>query len=267
MMRMDHEESFYTVGEVARSLKITVRMLHHWEAQGLIEPSERSWSNYRLYTHEDVERIQQILIYRGTGMKLAEIKELLVDGSSPLEHLRRQREALMEQQARLLGMVRAIDTLLEKEMEKEKLELAEIAEIIGDANFVEYQAEAEERYGDSDDWGIYQGRARKWDAAQWEFTSKQMEEIDGQLAQALRAGVASHSAEAAELVEKHREVLSAFFPVSPAKHYLISRGYVGDERFKKYYDSQEEGLAQWLADAIAHVAEAHGVDLENPEWA
>lgn len=124
MMRMDHDESFYTVGEVARSLKITVRMLHHWEAEGLIEPSERSWSNYRLYTQGDVERIQQILIYRGTGMKLAEIKELLADGSSPLEHLRRQREALMEQQARLLGMVRAIDTLLEKEMKKEKLELA-----------------------------------------------------------------------------------------------------------------------------------------------
>ncbi|WQD12579.1 MAG: TipAS antibiotic-recognition domain-containing protein [Lawsonella clevelandensis] len=49
-------------------------------------------------------------------------------------------------------------------------------------------------------------------------------------------------------------------------HYLISRSYVADERFRQYYESQQEGLAQWLADAIASNAAAYGVDLTNLEW-
>nr|WP_255632167.1 TipAS antibiotic-recognition domain-containing protein [Corynebacterium sp. Marseille-P4611] len=47
------------------------------------------------------------------------------------------------------------------------------------------------------------------------------------------------------MVEKHREALSAFFPVTPAKHFLISRGYVADERFRAHYEAQQEGLARW----------------------
>lgn len=267
MMCMNHDETLHTVGEVAQSLKITVRMLHHWEAQGLIEPTERSWSNYRLYTSSDVERIQQILIYRCTGMKLAEIKDLLADGSSNLEHLRRQRERLIDQQAQLSEMVRAIDKLLEKEMHNETLDLRQIGDIIGDANFAEHQADAEARYGDTDDWAISRHRTKDWSAADWEASKRRFEVIDARLVQAVRAGVSTTSCEAAELVEMHRDVLSTFFPVSHAKQYLISRGYVADERFKNWYDSQQEGLAQWLADAIAHVVEAHGVDLTNPDWA
>ena len=79
-------------------------------------------------------------------------------------------------------------------------------------------------------------------------------------------GVATDSDRAAELVGAHREALSEYFPVSPAKHYLISRAYITDERFRSHYDAQQEGFAQWLADAIAHVARASGVDTDNPVW-
>ena len=34
--------------------------------------------------------------------------------------------------------------------------------------------------------------------------------------------------------------------------FQISRGYIADERFKRYYEERQPGLAQWLADAIAH---------------
>src|SRR5699024_2736435 len=82
--------------------------------------------------------------------------------------------------------------------------------------------------------------------------------VDARLAAAVAGGVAPDSDEAAKLVAEHRKVLSEFFPVSYAKHYLISRGYITDPRFTEYYERQQEGLAQWLADAIEHVAAANG---------
>lgn len=56
-------------------------------------------------------------------------------------------------------------------------------------------------------------------------------------------------------------------PVTHAKHVLLSQGYVADERFRAHYENLQPGLAEWLKDAIATNARAHGVDPENVEWA
>lgn len=151
-------------------------------------------------------------------------------------------------------------------MNNEKLNLNQIGEIIGDANFAEHQAEAQEQFGSTDDWAISEKRTSTWTTADWAANKQRFEQIETRLVEAVQSGTAPDSPEAAELVEAHRAVLSEFFPVTHAKHYLISRGYVTDQRFKHYYDSQQEGLVQWLAEAIAHVAQDHGVDLDNPDW-
>ena len=83
---------------------------------------------------------------------------------------------------------------------------------------------------------------------------------------AIRDGVAPDSGRAVGLVEEHRELLSEFFPVTPAKHYIMSRGYINDERFREHYDSQQVGFAQWLADAIEEVARRRGVDVDDVVW-
>ncbi|MFC6354490.1 MerR family transcriptional regulator [Rothia nasimurium] len=263
---MKDQDTLYTVGEVAQALGVTVRTLHHWESLGLIAPAERTWSNYRLYTPDDIATLQRILIYRATGMKLTDIKEALASSSTSLEHLRRQRQALMEQQQQLSAMVTAIDTLMENEMTNKKLTLTEIGEVLGDANFADYQAEAEERYAGTDDWAISQQRTASWSQADWAGYKNRAAELDGKLADAARRNLPTDGTEASELVHAHRQLLSEFFPVTPAKHYLISRGYVTDERFTSYYESQQPGLARWLADAIEAEAQRAGVDLANPTW-
>ncbi len=40
----------WTVGEVAELTRVSVRTLHHYDAIGLLVPSERSEAGYRLYT-------------------------------------------------------------------------------------------------------------------------------------------------------------------------------------------------------------------------
>jgi DNA-binding transcriptional MerR regulator len=43
----------YTVGEVARLARISVRTLHHYDGIGLLTPSARSVGGYRLYSEID----------------------------------------------------------------------------------------------------------------------------------------------------------------------------------------------------------------------
>jgi len=76
----------YPVGEVARAAGVTVRALHHYEEIGLLVPSARTISGYRLYGQADLERLQQILFYRELGFSLASIAALLDDPKANAMH-------------------------------------------------------------------------------------------------------------------------------------------------------------------------------------
>lgn len=89
----DDADIAMTVGEVSTLLGVSVRALHHWDESGLVHPSRRSAAGYRLYSEADIMRIQQVIVYRQTGMNLTDIKTVLDEpGTDALTHLRRQRE-------------------------------------------------------------------------------------------------------------------------------------------------------------------------------
>ena len=136
----------------------------------------------------------------------------------------------------------------------------------GDADFAAHQSEAEERYGDTDDWRESRVRTASWQSADWRQNAERFQDIECRMIDAICDGAAPDSERAAGLVEEHREALSEFFPVTPAKHYIMSRAYIHDERFREHYDSQQAGFAQWLADAIEAVTRRQGVDVESPTW-
>lgn len=65
------------VGELARRSGLTVRTLHHYDSIGLLVPSARSDSGYRLYSQRDVSRLHQIQALRRFGVSLADIAATL----------------------------------------------------------------------------------------------------------------------------------------------------------------------------------------------
>lgn len=65
------------VGELARQTGISVRTLHHYDEVGLLSPTRRSDAGYRLYTPDDVARLQHILALRHLGLSLGEIQHCL----------------------------------------------------------------------------------------------------------------------------------------------------------------------------------------------
>lgn len=83
------------VGELARRTGLTVRTLHHYDSIGLLRPSARSDSGYRLYTQADVTRLHGIQVLRRIGLPLEEIGTMLAaDGSSLQVIVSRQMHAL-----------------------------------------------------------------------------------------------------------------------------------------------------------------------------
>lgn len=66
-----------TIGELARQVGLRPSALRYYEAEGLLEPTGRTESGYRLYTPESADIVRLIQRAQRLGFSLAEIRALL----------------------------------------------------------------------------------------------------------------------------------------------------------------------------------------------
>lgn len=93
---------------------VSVRTLRFYDQVGLLSPSARTPSGYRLYGEKDLARLQQILALRYLGFSLEEIKVFLDASPGGLREALAQQGAMLRQRREHLDtIIQAIDRLLE----------------------------------------------------------------------------------------------------------------------------------------------------------
>ena len=86
----DADEAYLQIGEVAERTGVTQRTLRFYEEKGLLRPPTRMDGGFRLYSEEDVKRVEHIRRLQDLlGVALAEIKDM-VDAEETLRELRAQ---------------------------------------------------------------------------------------------------------------------------------------------------------------------------------
>lgn len=104
----------YKVGQLAKKFALSRSSLLYYDRIGLLRPSARSEAGYRLYSPDDVERLQSICAYRDAGLSLEEIgtiiDNLAVSQRDVLERrmleIGQNIQVLQQQQQVLAGMLR-----------------------------------------------------------------------------------------------------------------------------------------------------------------
>lgn len=104
-----HTNGWYLAHEFAERAGVTVRTLHHYDHIGLLKPSRRRESGYRLYNDCDFARLEQIVVLKFLGLPLREIRDLLQNDSTLFGVLRRQERVLSEKRRRLDRAIAAIE--------------------------------------------------------------------------------------------------------------------------------------------------------------
>ncbi len=104
----------YTVGKLSKEFGLSRTALLYYDEIGLLVPSDRSESNYRLYSEEDRKRLANICRFRETGLPLVEIKNIL-NSSNPemvqvletrLDHLNEEISRLRNQQMVIVSILK-----------------------------------------------------------------------------------------------------------------------------------------------------------------
>ncbi len=87
---MAEKQGALQIGEVAQRTGVTQRTLRFYEEKGLLRPPSRMDGGFRLYSEDDVKRVEHIRRLQDLlGISLADIKDM-VDADEVLRELRSQ---------------------------------------------------------------------------------------------------------------------------------------------------------------------------------
>lgn len=254
-MKSNPESASYTIDRLARMAGVTTRTLRHYDHIGLLKPSRLSASNYRVYGQAQVDRLQQILLYREMELPLECIRQLLDDPSfDEAQALIAHRAALIERQAQLSRLIKTVDQTIKSV--KEGIPMSDQAKFEGfkrqliDENEKKYGSEVREKYGAD----AVDASNRKL-LHMIEEAYHQMQHTEAQLKERLGRAVQSQCDPAGEegraVFELHKAWLkNTWSQYSAEAHKGVAQMYVEDERFTAYYDKDQPGCAAFLRDAV-----------------
>ena len=231
-----------TVKDVSRLTGVSVRTLHHYDAIGLLKPTEVTDSGYRLYDDTALRRLNAILLFRELEFPLKDIRQILdspgFDPISALDDQIRLLELKREHLDQVIAHARTIQAkgvipLNFKPYDTSKQE--------------RYAAEAKERWGKTDAYKEYEQRGK----SDSQSAQDAMMDIFREMGRIREQSPASDEAQA--LVKKLQDHITANY-YTCTKQTLAGLGqmYTADDRFRKNIDNAGgEGTADFAGRAIA----------------
>ena len=143
-----------TVHEVSKLAGVSIRTLQYYDKIGLLKPAEYTESGYRLYDDTDLERLQQIMLFRELEFPLKDIKEIINRSDFDRQKaLNQQIELLTLKKEHLENLISYARELREKGvgiMDFTKFDTSKIEE---------YARKAREQWGDTEAFKEYEKKS------------------------------------------------------------------------------------------------------------
>lgn len=106
----------FTIGQLAKKYSLSRSTLIYYDSIGVLTPSGRSESNYRLYSEGDLRKMDRIQLFRSAGLSLDSIESLLEKENCELDStLERRLLTINSEIQKLRNQQKVILNILENE--------------------------------------------------------------------------------------------------------------------------------------------------------
>lgn len=123
--------NYYRVKAFSELTSVTIRTLHYYDEIGLLKPGHKSVGGHRLYTEEDLLKLQQITTLKFMGFPLSEIQKLLQKIDFDIrDSLKIQADALADEAMRIKNAANLIQYLVDQLEIKNNVDWQTVAKII-----------------------------------------------------------------------------------------------------------------------------------------
>ncbi|KAA9220430.1 MULTISPECIES: MerR family transcriptional regulator [Aerococcus] len=236
-----------TVKEVSELAGISIRTLHYYDKINLLKPSKRTASGYRLYSHQDLKKLQYILLFKELEFSLKEIKEIINSKNF-------DKDLALDQQIQLLT--------LKKEHLENLILFAKGIKVLGvdsvnfqafdRRNIDHYTQQAKDYWGDTKEYRHYQERQSQQSNIQKKTIHQQLMMIFVEFSQIKSQNYKSQNAQ--KLVKKLQDFISDhFYPCSNDILMELGKMYASGGDFTKNIDDfAGEGTAKFVQKAISY---------------
>lgn len=244
----------YSIKKLALLAGVTTRTLRYYDEIGILKPARINTSGYRIYGRDQVDRLQQIMLYKEMGVALETIHNIMTKSdfdetralTTHLKGLLAQREQLDQL---IENVKRTIDYKEGKCIMNDKEKFEGFKQNLVAENESKYGEEIRKKYGEEE---VNRSNQKMLQMSEEEYKALEQlgEEVLDILEQALETGNPG-----GELGQKaaslHKKWLSySWAEYNKEAHAGLAQMYVDDERFKRYYDKRKDGMAEFLRDAI-----------------
>lgn len=232
-----------TVNEVSKIAGVSVRTLHHYDAIGLLKPSQVTDAGYRLYDDAALSRLQNILLFRELQFPLKEIKAILDrPGFDPSEALTQQIR-LLELQYKHIGELISFA----REIQKKGVKTMDF-QVFDKSEIEQYKAEAKAKWGKTKEYQEYEKREKA--GQDFSEASNQLMALFGEIG-TLKALQPSAEAVQEKIGALQRLITENYYSCSNEVLCGLGRMYTEDERFQQNIDrAGGDGTAKFVRDAI-----------------
>ena len=248
------EMNSYTVSQLASLAGISVRTLHHYDHIDLLKPSQRTEAGYRLYTEDELFRLQQIMFFKELDVPLSDIKAVLDDPDfDPINALESHRRLLAQQAQRLNGLLKTIDKTLHRLKENDMTVTdKDLYEGFTAEQIERYEREALEMY-DLQTVRAANQRVRKMSKGQWQAIKEEGRAVTQAIAELI--GRDSADADVQALIARHHAWIENFYDCSAEIYIGLGQLYTQHDEFRAFYEKVWPGLAEFMQAAMIHYAE------------
>lgn len=233
-----------TVKEVSEKTGVSVRTLHYYDEIGLLRPEGTTRAGYRLYSHENLKRLQEILLLRELEFPLKAIKRMLDDPEI-------DKAAVMDQQIRLLTMKRnRLSGLISLAERIRKGEDIVDLKSFDKSHIDKYAAEAKARWGDTEAYKESEKRTGLYGAEEWNAAAQAIVDCFVGFGALVEGDPAS---EQARLQAKALQdtITANYYNCTKEILSHLGKMYIADDRFRENIDKMGgEGTAEFAAKAI-----------------
>jgi DNA-binding transcriptional MerR regulator len=239
----------YTVKQLAKLAGISVRTLHYYDEIGLLEPSYVKPNGYRCYGKAELMKLQQILFFRELEFSLEQIAEIFeAPDFDAAEALADQRKLLAMKRARLDRLMATIDTTLKAIREETDMAAEEMYGSFSKEQMEEMKQEVQEKWG-SKQLDQSEQRTKNWKSADYKRVEAEGKAIVERIASLMDRG--PDDDEVQEQIALYFKHISIFYDCTSEIFRGLGGMYVTDQRFADYFRKYDDGLPEFMRQAMA----------------
>ncbi len=248
------QQRAFRVKQISDLTGVSIRTLHHYDEIGLLQPGRMNDAGYRLYSQDDLARLQEILFFRELDFSLAEIRGIIESpGYNRVEALTDQKQLLAAKVTRLKKIIKTIDKTMDNDKRGVDMSNEDLfGGLVDEETQAEYAREAKERWGETDAYKESARKTAKYTRADWERINAEGGDIYSKIADLVKAGVTPEEASVQIQIQKWRDHITAnFYNCTIDICQGLGEMYLADVRFKTNIDKVCPGLTEFLSKAIA----------------